>query len=305
MQDPLNRDALCEHFNGTSRFARLKSLRVIVAGKYAYARFCCETGDAMGMNMISKAVNAVLDFVREAHFQDMHILGLSGNVCCDKKPAAINWIEGRGCSVIVEAIIKADIVEQVLKTSVDAVVQLNTAKNLVGSAMAGMSSGGYNAHAANIVAAIFIATGQDPAQVVESASCITLLSHADNGKDLHISCTMPSLEVGTVGGGTHLSPQKVTVWNLDIICTHFQTYWDPRVQACLDLLGVAGASPGKPGEHARQLAMVVASAVMAAELSLLSALVQGHLMRAHMQYNRKDAHANPPPEPSPFRDVVN
>jgi len=237
----------------------------------------------MGMNMISKAVNAVLDFVREAHFQDMHILGLSGNVCCDKKPAAINWIEGRGCSVIVEAIIKADIVEQVLKTSVDAVVQLNTAKNLVGSAMAGMSSGGYNAHAANIVAAIFIATGQDPAQVVESASCITLLSHADNGKDLHISCTMPSLEVGTVGGGTHLSPQK----------------------ACLDLLGVAGASPGKPGEHARQLAMVVASAVMAAELSLLSALVQGHLMRAHMQYNRKDAHANPPPEPSPFRDVVN
>lgn len=180
-----------------------------MAGKYAYARFCCSTGDAMGMNMISKAVNAVLDFVHNEHFNDMQILGLSGNMCCDKKPAAVNWVEGRGCSVVVEATIRGDVVQKVLKTSVDAVVQLNNAKNLVGSAMAGMASGGYNAHAANIVAAIFIATGQDPAQVVESANCITLLTPSENGEDLHISCTMPSIEVGTVGGGTHLAPQKV------------------------------------------------------------------------------------------------
>ena len=139
----------------------------------------------------------------------MQLLGLSGNLCCDKKPAAVNWIEGRGCSVVVEATIKADVVRKVLKTSVEAATQLNTSKNLVGSAMAGMAAGGFNAHAANIVAAIFIATGQDPAQVVESANCITILSPADNGEDLHISCTMPSIEVGTVGGGTHLAPQKV------------------------------------------------------------------------------------------------
>jgi hypothetical protein len=70
------------------------------------------------------------------------------------------------------------------------------------------TAGGFNAHAANIVTAIFIATGQDPAQNVESSNCITLLSPSGEG-DLHISCTMPSIEVGTVGGGTHLAPQKV------------------------------------------------------------------------------------------------
>jgi len=139
-----------------------------------------------------------------------------------------------------------------------------------------MAAGGFNAHAANIVAAVFIATGQDPAQVVESANCITLFSPADNGEDLHVSCTMPSVEVGTVGGGTHLSPQK----------------------ACLELLGVAGASTAEPGANARQLAMVVASAVLAGELSLLSALSAGHLMKAHMQYNRK-APTAPPAEKAP------
>ena len=87
-------------------------------------------------------------------------------------------------------------------------VGLNTAKNLVGSAMAGMSAGGYNAHSANIVTAIYLACGQDPAQNVESSNCLTLLQPANGGADLHVSCTMPSIEVGTVGGGTHLSAQK-------------------------------------------------------------------------------------------------
>ena len=67
----------------------------------------------MGMNMVSKGVNAALDHVQSTHFQDMQLLGLSGNMCCDKKPAAINWIEGRGCSIVVEAIIRADVVQKV------------------------------------------------------------------------------------------------------------------------------------------------------------------------------------------------
>ena len=67
----------------------------------------------MGMNMVSKAVSAVLDYVQATNFEDMQLLGLSGNMCCDKKPAAINWIEGRGCSVVVEAIIRADVVKKV------------------------------------------------------------------------------------------------------------------------------------------------------------------------------------------------
>jgi hydroxymethylglutaryl-CoA reductase (NADPH) len=107
-------------------------------------------------------------------FEDMNIVSVSGNYCIDKKPAAINWIDGRGKSVVAEAIIPGDVVRSVLKTDVDTMVDLNVNKNLIGSAMAG-AIGGFNAHASNIVAAMFIATGQDPAQVVESANCITIM----------------------------------------------------------------------------------------------------------------------------------
>jgi hydroxymethylglutaryl-CoA reductase (NADPH) len=104
----------------------------------------------------------------------MQIISLSGNYCTDKKPAAINWIEGRGKSVVAEAIIPGSVIKTVLKTSASALVELNIDKNLIGSAMAG-SIGGFNAHAANILTAIFLATGQDPAQNVESSNCITLM----------------------------------------------------------------------------------------------------------------------------------
>ena len=219
--------------------------------------------------MVSKGVTAVLDALQASEFGDMQLLGLSGNLCSDKKPAAVNWIEGRGCSVVAEATLPADVVSRVLKTTPEAAAQLNTAKNLVGSAMAG-TSGGFNAHASNIVTAVFLATGQDAAQNVESSNCITLMEavppDADgNGAALRISVTMPSIEVGTVGGGTHLKPQK----------------------ACLELLGVAGAAADAPGANAATLAMVVAGAVLAGELSLIAALSAGHLMRAHMQLNRK------------------
>jgi hydroxymethylglutaryl-CoA reductase (NADPH) len=162
-------------FNSTSRFARLQSMKTALAGTYLYIRFKTTTGDAMGMNMISKGVEHALRVMStESGFDDMAIISVSGNYCTDKKAAAINWIDGRGKGVVAEAIIPADVVRKVLKSDVNALIELNTAKNLIGSAMAG-SIGGFNAHAANIVAAIFLATGQDPAQVVESANCITVM----------------------------------------------------------------------------------------------------------------------------------
>ncbi|CAI5492422.1 unnamed protein product, partial [Closterium sp. Naga37s-1] len=148
-------------------------------------------------------------------------------------------------------------VESVLKTTVAALVELNTVKNLVGSAMAG-AVGGSNAHASNIVTAVFLATGQDPAQNVESSQCLTLLESANDGADLHASVTLPAIEVGTVGGGTFLAPQA----------------------AALALLGVKGAHKTQPGANAQQLARVVAAAVLAGELSLCSALASAELTGA-------------------------
>lgn len=127
----------------------------------------------MGMNMISKGCEKVLELVQSV-FNDLDIIALSGNMCTDKKPAAINWVEGRGRSVVCDAVISGHVVEKLLKTTVKDIVDLNTSKNLIGSAMAG-SVGGFNAHAANILTAVYIATGQDPAQNVESSNCITIL----------------------------------------------------------------------------------------------------------------------------------
>ena len=175
LDSPDGQKVMRNAFNSTSRFARLQSMKTALAGTYLYIRFKTTTGDAMGMNMISKGVEEALRIMaQESGFDDMSIISVSGNFCTDKKAAAINWIDGRGKSVVAEAIIPGNVVQSVLKSNVNALVELNTSKNLIGSAMAG-SIGGFNAHASNIVTAIFLATGQDPAQNVESSNCITVM----------------------------------------------------------------------------------------------------------------------------------
>eukprot|EP01134_Creolimax_fragrantissima_P005062 CFRG5062T1 len=232
------------------------------AGRHAYIRFGVSTGDAMGMNMVTKGTECAL-YALSAEFPDMQIISVSGNLCSDKKPAAVNWIKGRGRSVVCEAMLDADVIERVLKTNIPALVELNKYKNLVGSALAG-SIGGFNAHASNVVTAVFIATGQDPAQNVESSNCITLMESVNDGRQMYMSCSMPSVEVGTVGGGTQLQAQA----------------------AMLGLLNVQGPSKEYPGCNARQLAQIISATVLAGELSLMSALAAGHLVKSHLAHNR-------------------
>lgn len=256
-------------FDSTSDYARLTEIKPKIAGRKLYLKFRCTSGDAMGMNMITKGVTKAMDVLFE-HFPQMVLLSVSGNYCTDKKPSAVNWIDGRGKYVICEAIIHKDVVQKVLKITVDRLVDLNISKNLIGSAMAG-SIGGFNAHASNPVTAVFIATGQDCAQNVESSNCITIMERTTEG-DLYISVTMPSIEVGTVGGGTRLPAQR----------------------ACLNMLGISGPHEKQPGQNAAQLARIIAGTVLASELSLMSALAAGHLLASHMRLNRGSQPRNPP-----------
>jgi hydroxymethylglutaryl-CoA reductase (NADPH) len=260
-ETPIHFATLKQAFESTTSFGRLNGCNPTVAGRNVYLRLICFSGDAMGMNMVSKGSLAVIDLLR-IQFPSLKLVALSGNMCTDKKAAATNWLEGRGKSVVVEATIPEAIVRTTLKTTVKSMVETNLHKCLVGSAMAG-TIGGFNAHASNIVTAVFLATGQDPAQNVESSNCITLLEETEQG-DLWISCTMPSIEVGTVGGGTSL----------------------PAQAACLKAIGVQGGG-AVPGENSRKLATVVAAATMAGELSLLAALAANTLVQAHMKHNRK------------------
>lgn len=261
IDEPENFNQLKVAFQSTTRFGKLETITTQLAGRTAYMRFRCSTGDAMGMNMISKGVHAAMRTL-EDRFPGLDVLSLSGNTCTDKKPSAINWTQGRGKSVVAEAVLTPAVVVKVLKCTVRSLMELNQAKNLVGSALAG-SIGGFNAHASNVVTAIYIATGQDPAQNVESSNCMTLMEPTNDG-GLRVSVTMPCIEVGTVGGGTNLAAQK----------------------ACLEMLGVAGQREGEPGAHAAELAKIVAVTVLAGELSLMSALASDHLVSAHLQLNR-------------------
>ena len=250
-------DELKKAAESTTRHGRLKEVQPFVVGNYVWLRLVYFTGDAMGMNMATIASEAVARYIHE-HLPKARLVALSGNMCVDKKANAVNFLLGRGKTVVAEAVVKKETLEKLGITAED-VHNVNLRKNLIGSALA--HSYGFNAHFANIVAAIFIATGQDVAQVVESSMGITSTEPREDG--LYISVFLPSLEVGTVGGGTGLPTQK----------------------EALALLGVAG--PGNPpGTNALKFAEIVAATVLAGELNLLIALARNELASAHQRLGR-------------------
>ncbi|WP_096395337.1 hydroxymethylglutaryl-CoA reductase (NADPH) [Halorubrum trapanicum] len=253
-----NVPALREAAESTTSHGELLDVTPYVVGNNVFLRFRYDTKDAMGMNMATIATREACDAVEDE--TDASLVALSGNLCSDKKPAAINAVEGRGRSVVADATVPREVVEERLHTTPEAIAEINTRKNLVGSAKAGAL--GFNAHVANAVAAMFLATGQDEAQVVEGANAITTAETTADG-DLYVSVSLASLEVGTVGGGTKLPTQR----------------------ASLEILGVAGG--GDPaGSNADALAESIAVCALAGELSLLAALGSRHLSSAHEELGR-------------------
>lgn len=244
---------LKEAAESTTRHGKLVKVDpVVVVGRYLYPRFTFTTGDSMGMNMVTIATERALELLtRET---GAHVVALSSNFCVDKKPSAVNLIEGRGKTLVAEIVVPKEIVEKKLRTTVESIIEVNLAKNFIGSAISG--SMGFNAHFANMVGAIFLATGQDEAHIVEGSLGITT-AESHNG-DLYFSVTLPDLPLATIGGGTRLETAR----------------------ECLEIMGVAGS--GNVGKFAE----IVGGTVLAGELSLMGALAAGHLARAHKDLGR-------------------
>ena len=245
-------DEVAAEAQKTTRHGKLLSVKPFTAGRSLFLRFSYDTGDAMGMNMATMATEVASRYIEKK--TGAVLVSVSGNMCVDKKPSAVNYLMGRGRMVLADLTIPAALVKDKLHTTPETVQEAGYRKNSVGSGLA--LSYGFNAHMANVLAAVFIATGQDAAQVVEGSMGMTTCEVVDG--DLYISVRIPSLEIGTVGGGTRLPCQSEAL-------------------SMMDCLGT-----GK----ARKFAEVIGAVVLAAELSTLAAEAAGELASAHKRLGR-------------------
>lgn len=243
----------------TSRHLKFLDLHVQHAANLLFVRLEGHPGDASGHNMLTRAAEAMLDWILR-EYPALKYVSISGNYCTDKKPSAVNGILGRGRHVIAELTVPRAVCERLLKTTPEKIADLNLKKNLIGTMLAGGLRSA-NAHFANMLLAFYLATGQDAANIVEGSQGLT---HAEaRGGDLYFSVSLPHLIVGIVGSGKDLD----------------------FVRANLERLGCAG------GGGARRLAVLCAAAALCGELSLLAAQTNpGELMRAHLKLERKMAH---------------
>lgn len=244
----------------SSRFTQLQNWHIQIVADLIYIRFVFATGDAAGHNMATKAAELLQGWLLN-QYPELKYVSISGNYCVDKKNSSVNGILGRGKYVIAESLIPRKICEEQLRTTPEKIVDLNIKKNLIGSIIGGGVRTA-NAHFANMLLAIYLATGQDAANIVEGSQGFT---HTEmrNG-DLYFAVTLPNIIVGTVGSNKELT----------------------FIKNNLELLGCL-----KPqGFNAQRLAVIVAATVLCGELSLLAAQTNpGELMRCHLSVERKKA----------------
>jgi hydroxymethylglutaryl-CoA reductase (NADPH) len=208
--------------------------------------------------MTTIAADAAIKLIT-SHNVNMKYVSVSGNYCVDKKVSAINGILGRGKRVSAEIVVPNKICGKILKTAPEKIVSLNNKKNLIGSILSGGVRSA-NAHYSNLVLAIYLATGQDAANIVEASQGITF---ADlSADDLYFSVNLPNIIVGTVGNGKNL----------------------PFALKNLEQMGCYPSDPSS----SKRLAALIASTVLCSELSLLAALCNpGELVRSHVKLERK------------------
>jgi hydroxymethylglutaryl-CoA reductase (NADPH) len=251
---------LDEHFDEiaaaaeeTTSSGKLLDIQKFSASKLLYTRFNYSTGDAAGQNMTGKATFAACAWIKRNYPDELHFV-LEGQFATDKKTSVVNMLHTRGKRVVAEITLPADLVSEQMRVTTDKLFAARL-RGQLGAIMSVTNNNGN--HSANGITAMFIATGQDVANVAESSALYGFTELLPNG-DLYASVTLPSLIVATYGGGTGLATQR----------------------ECLELLGCYGT--GK----VRKLAEIVAATVLAGELSLGSAVVAEEWVQAHDELGR-------------------
>ena len=237
----------------SSRTARLTEIEQYIVANMMYTRFCYTTGDAAGQNMTGKATLLACEWIEANHPLTPRFI-LSGNADTDKKHSMMNLIRTRGKRVIAEFVLNRDVARALLRVDTERLYRLRQISS-VGTLQAGGAYSG--AHSANGITAMFIATGQDVANVTESHAGLTYAELLDNG-DFYWAVTLPSLICATYGGGTGLPTQR----------------------ECLEMMDCYGT--GK----ADRLAEVIAAVVLAGDVSLSSAILAHEWVSSHERLGR-------------------
>jgi len=248
-----NLEAIRHEAESTSSVAKLTYIDIFMAGKFAYLRFNYATGDAAGQNMVGRATFAACSWIVE-HVDTIKRFYLESNLATDKKASQVNIMRTRGKRVIAEVTIPREVLEQNMRVRPESLTYHYQIAN-VGAILSGANNNGL--HSANAITAMFIATGQDVANVSESSAGIFYCEITPDGS-LHVSITIPSLIVATYGGGTALPTQR----------------------ECLEVMGCVGR--GK----VRKFAEIVAGVVLAGEISLGSAISSLDWVSSHEEYGR-------------------
>ncbi len=250
-----NFDLIKDNAEATSSVAKLTYIDHFLSNKFAFLRFNFLTGDAAGQNMVGRATFAACGWILD-HYKDHRIADfyLESNFATDKKASQINIMRTRGKRVVAEVTLKKEVLLQVMRVDPKQ-LDYHHRVSSIGSFLSGVNNTGL--HSPNGITAMFIATGQDVANVAESSAGIFYSELTDDG-DLYLSITIPSLIVASYGGGTGIGTQR----------------------ECLELLGCYGR------DKVNKLAEIVGAVVLAGEISLAAAISSSDWVSSHEEYGR-------------------